>query len=75
MTSHFVDLKDEVTEHEAVTLMMHHLKLAVTYFEVGPERPLPYQLSASLAFNKHLAIEAVGAFILALHKAYEDEGM
>ena len=67
-----IDFEDDVDTSGAVALMMHHLKLAVAYFEAGPEGPLYYQLAASVAFGEHLALPCIGNFILELCAAYEE---
>ena len=60
-----------VTEDEAIDLMLHHLALAVAYFEATPEDVRTLAVAASMKFPDRLHQRAVHLFINALHADYE----
>ena len=52
-------------------LMLHHLALAVAYFEATPEDIRTLAVAASMKFPDRLHQRAVHLFINALHADYE----
>ena len=66
-----IDSVPPVTEDEAMYLMLHHLALAVAYFEATPEDMGALAIAASMKFPDRLPQRAVHLFIDALHADYE----
>jgi hypothetical protein len=59
-----IDAPPVADEAEALSLMLHHLKLAAAYFEATPE-----DLSAHLT-GDHFSAPAIGAWLVAMEALY-----
>ena len=65
-----VDFDHDVTEDEAIRLVVHHLRLAACYFEVTPDDT--EALQKMIVIEEHYHYPAFRAFVDALQKEYSE---
>lgn len=69
----YVDMNVRATPQEAVTLMFHHLALAVAFFEITPVRGKPF--ANELKRLSDIDRGAAEAWLKALEEGYENTGV